>query len=45
MEQNDQMDGMSLRWTGLLFAVLASGVQYSNFPKKDRELMSQVYGE
>ena len=42
---NDSMDGMSMRWIGLLFAVFASGCQFSNMPKRERELLSQVYGE
>ncbi|PNS20570.1 hypothetical protein CAC42_297 [Sphaceloma murrayae] len=32
-----------LNWIGLLFAVLASGCQCSNLPRKERELTSQVY--
>lgn len=35
--------GVSLSWLGLLFAVLASGTQFSNLPAKERELTSQVY--
>lgn len=31
-------------WIGLLFAVLSSGCQSSNLPRKERELTSQVYG-
>ena len=34
-----------LNWVGLLFAVLASGCQCSNLPRKERELTSQVYGQ
>ncbi|KAF2157855.1 hypothetical protein K461DRAFT_317884 [Myriangium duriaei CBS 260.36] len=30
-------------WIGLLFAVLSSGCQSSNLPRKERELTSQVY--
>ena len=41
---NDSMDGMKMRWIGLLFAVFASGCQFSPLPKRDRELLSQVYG-
>ena len=40
---HDGMDGRSVRWIGLLFAVLGSGCQYTNLQKRDRELMSQVY--
>ena len=42
---NDSMDGVHVRWIGTLFAVFASGVQYSPLPKRNRELMSQVYGK
>lgn len=42
---NDSMDGMSIRWIGLLFAVFASGTQFSSMPKRERELPSQVYGK
>ena len=44
-DQNDHMDGMSLRWIGLMFAMLASGAQFSGIAKKDRDLLSQVYGK
>lgn len=40
---SDRMDGMSMRWISLLFAVFASGVQFSGLAKNDRELLSQVY--
>jgi len=40
---SDVMHGMSLQWVGLLFATFASGAQFSSMPKKDRELVSQVY--
>jgi hypothetical protein len=37
--------GQSIRWTGLLFAVLASGSQCAlNLPRKERELIANVYG-
>lgn len=35
--------GMSLNWLALLFAVMASGAQCSEMPRKERELTSQVY--
>ncbi|KAL9092187.1 MAG: hypothetical protein Q9159_000946 [Coniocarpon cinnabarinum] len=40
---NDSMDGVHIRWIGLLFAVFASGSQFAPIPKRDRELSSQVY--
>ena len=40
---SDRMDGMSMRWISLLFAVFASGVQFSGLAKNDRQLLSQVY--
>lgn len=43
--QNDQMYGMSLQWVGLLFAAFASGAQFTTLPKKERDLVSQVYGK
>jgi hypothetical protein len=36
--------GMDLPFLSLLFAVLASGCQLSDFPESDRELTSWVYG-
>jgi hypothetical protein len=42
-EQN--VYGMSLHWVGLLFALLASGYQCSGIPRKERQLISQVYGK
>ena len=36
--------GKSLHWLGLLFAALASGVQCSTLPRKERCMKSQVYG-
>lgn len=36
--------GMDLAFLSLLFAVLASGCQLSDFPSRDRELTSWVYG-
>ena len=35
--------GQSVHWVGLLFAMLASGCQCSNMPRKERELTSQVF--
>ena len=37
--------GKSYHWLAILFAALASGAQCSTFPRKERELTSQVYGE
>jgi hypothetical protein len=37
--------GMDLAFLSLLFAVLASGCQLSDFPESDRELTSWVYGK
>jgi hypothetical protein len=36
--------GKDLHWIGLLFAVLASGMQCSDIPRKERQARSQVYG-
>jgi Zn(2)-Cys(6) binuclear cluster domain-containing protein len=36
--------GRDLHWLGLLFAILASGFQCSNYPQKERQMKSQVYG-
>lgn len=36
--------GKSLHWLGLLFAALASGFQWSDLPRKERQIKSQVYG-
>lgn len=36
--------GMDLPFLSLLFAVLASGCQLSDYPERDRELTSWVYG-
>jgi len=36
--------GKSLHWLGLLFATLASGLQCSDLPRKERQMKSQVYG-
>lgn len=36
--------GKTLHWLGLLFAVLASGFQCSDLPRKERQMKSQVYG-
>ena len=36
--------GKDLHWVGLLFAVLASGLQCSGRPRRERQLTSQVYG-
>lgn len=36
--------GVSIAYLGLLFAVLASGCQSSDYGSKERELTSQVYG-
>jgi hypothetical protein len=35
--------GKDLHWVGLLFAVLASGMQCSGRPRRERQLTSQVY--
>lgn len=35
--------GRDLHWIGLLFAALASGCQCSGRPRKERQLMSQVF--
>lgn len=40
----DCMYDKNYNWVGLLFAVMASGCQCSNLPRKERELTSQVYG-
>ena len=41
---NEQsIHGQSLSWVGLLFAALASGVQCTVLPRKERELTSQVF--
>jgi hypothetical protein len=37
--------GKDLHWLGLLFAVLASGYQCSDVPRKERQMKSQVYGK
>lgn len=37
--------GKNLHWLGLLFAVLASGFQCSEIPRKERQMKSQVYGK
>ena len=39
----DKPYGVQMSWLALLFAVLASGVQSSSLPAKERELTSQVY--
>jgi hypothetical protein len=36
--------GKDVHWLGLLFAVLASGLQCSDLPRKERHAKSQVYG-
>lgn len=44
--QTDQdVYGKNLHWVGLLFALLASGYQCTESPRKERQLTSQVYGE
>ena len=43
-EENHTMYGMSLQWVSLLFAAFASGAQFTTLPKKERDLVSQVYG-
>lgn len=41
---NEQsIHGQSIAWVGLLFASLASGVQCTALPRKERELSSQVF--
>lgn len=42
---SDRMYGYNLQWVGLLFAAFASGAQFTALPKKERDLISQVYGE
>jgi hypothetical protein len=42
-QANQTIYGQSLRWVGLLFAVLGSGCQCSALARKERELTSQVY--
>ena len=37
--------GQSVHWLGLLFACLASGYQCSGLQRRERQLISQVYGE
>lgn len=37
--------GRDFHWLGMLFAVLASGAQTCQMPRKERELTSQVYSE
>lgn len=44
-EGGDAICGRSPSWLGLLFAVLASGIQFSEVPVGERELSSRVYGE
>jgi Fungal Zn(2)-Cys(6) binuclear cluster domain len=39
-----QVFGKNVHWLGLLFAVLASGLQCSNLPRKEKHAKSQVYG-
>lgn len=41
----ESMYGMPIRWLGLLFAAFAAGIQFSNMPGKDRELLAQVYSK
>lgn len=41
---DQQIYDKNFNWVGLLFAILASGCQGSNLPRKERELTSQVYG-
>lgn len=36
--------GKDLHWLGLLFGALASGVQCSDLPRKERQMKSQVFG-
>jgi hypothetical protein len=35
--------GKSMSWLGLIFAVLGSGIQSSELPRKERQMKSQVY--
>jgi len=37
--------GKTYQWLAVLFSVLASGAQCSTYPRKERELTSQVYGK
>ena len=44
-EDQRTMNGMSLAWVALLYAVFASGVQFSiTKSKKERQFLSHVYG-
>lgn len=43
-DESQKPFGVSLAYLGLLFAVLASGCQSSDYGSKERELTSQVYG-
>ncbi|KAJ6110840.1 hypothetical protein N7486_003075, partial [Penicillium sp. IBT 16267x] len=38
-----QLDDLDTSWLALLFAVLACGVQFSNDPIKERDLLSKVF--
>lgn len=44
-DESQKPFGVSLAYLGLLFAVLASGCQSSDYGSKERELTSQVYGK
>ena len=37
--------GQSVHWVGLFFAALASGCQCSNADRRERQLITQVYGK
>lgn len=43
-DQAQKPFGVSIAYLGLLFAILASGCQSSDYGSKERELTSQVYG-
>lgn len=42
--EEQEVYGKDLHWLGLLFAILASGVQCSHLPRRERQMKSQVYG-
>jgi hypothetical protein len=43
--QSQKVYGKDLHWLGLFFAVLASGAQCSQAPRKERQMNSQVYSK
>jgi hypothetical protein len=44
-QQTDFIVSKDIHWLGLLFAILASGLQCSDLARKERVAKSQVYGE